>query len=76
MIGVSVRARTDIDVIARLEDQESDQWFRRRSAEPDVRVGAFVHERQGGASQVVVQVIETATGKVLQSSTLRFDSRG
>ena len=73
VIGVSVLARADVQVIARLEDQEIRfSGFNAAAHEPDVRVAAFKHERHGGASQVVVQVVETATGNVLQSSTLTF----
>ncbi len=47
VVGVSVRARTDIDVVARLEGQAiSFGGFDTAATEPDVRVGAFVHERQ------------------------------
>ena len=75
VVGVSVLARANVQVVARLEGQEIRfSGFNRAAQEPDVRVGAFKHERQGATSQVDVQVVDTATGNVLQSSTLKFDT--
>jgi hypothetical protein len=75
VIGVLVLARADVQVVARLEGQEIRfGGFNPGAQEPDVRVGAFRHEGRGPTSQVDFQVIDTATGNVLQSSTLKFDT--
>lgn len=75
IVGVSMLARADVQVIARLEDQEIRfGGFNVAAHEPDVRVGAFKHERHGATSEIAVLVVDTSTGSVLQSSTLKFDT--